>query len=544
MIRKPMEVNRRILVVDDQQDLREQLAKLLLRSGKKNETMSLVQQMRSKLLGESAEVSESGTGSDQSYVVDTAGQGEIAFEMVKKANEKDEPYAVMFLDMRMPPGWDGLKTAKAIRDADKNIEIVIMTAYADHDQKQIADTVGTPEKLLYIKKPFQAEEIYQLALALTTKWSLELSEKQRRNWLEVLLRGMCKIKSPSVVESGNVYPQILKALTDFTESKRGLIAAYDECEGGWNIEAVTEGERKEAEEFVKKNTSYLHESRTTQHFDGKYILPLRKDGFLAVAVLQDVKTKNDPEWYKLLSLLVMTSTEVLSNNVFMADYIEKERLSVLGVAMNKVSHQSKNMINQILGYAAMIKDSADLKTADTVGKLLESGETMLRMLQNLSVYNNVDNMGFQDCDLIQIINSGCDSIIKLSNHTQKKMSGPSELKIKASPELLQIVFANLASNSIESADGGEPAEININIVVKESGSKVIIDFEDNGPGVHESIRKTLFNPFITSGKRSSGIGLGLPIVKQILAKHKGGIIYDDSFKPGARFTITLQKTTD
>ena len=466
-----MEVNRRILVVDDQQDLREQLAKLLLRSGKKNETMSLVQQMRSKLLGESAEVPESGTGSDQSYVVDTAGQGEIAFEMVKKANEKEDPYAVMFLDMRMPPGWDGLKTAKAIRDADKNIEIVIMTAYADHDQKQIADTVGTPEKLLYIKKPFQAEEIYQLALALTTKWSLELSEKQRRNWLEVLLRGMCKIKSPSVVESGNVYPQILKALTDFTESKRGLIAAYDECEGGWNIEAVTEGERKEAEEFVKKNTSYLHESRTTQHFDGKYILPLRKDGFLAVAVLQDVKTKNDPEWYKLLSLLVMTSTEVLSNNVFMADYIEKERLSVLGVAMNKVSHQSKNMINQILGYAAMIKDSADLKTADTVGKLLESGETMLRMLQNLSVYNNVDNMGFQDCDLIQIINSGCDSIIKLSNHAQKKISGPSELKIKASPELLQIVFANLASNSIESADGGEPAEININIVVKESGPR-------------------------------------------------------------------------
>lgn len=203
-----MERNRRILVVDDQQDLREQLAKLLLRSGKKNETMSLVQQMRSKLLGETAEIfSDAAEGDDQSYVVDTAGQGEIAFEMVRKANEKDEPYALMFLDMRMPPGWDGLKTAKAIRDADRNIEIVIMTAYADHDQKQIADTVGTPEKLLYIKKPFQAEEIYQLALALTTKWSLELSEKQRRTWLEVLLRGMCKIKSPSIAESGSIYPQ-------------------------------------------------------------------------------------------------------------------------------------------------------------------------------------------------------------------------------------------------------------------------------------------------------------------------------------------------
>ena len=539
-----MELNRRILVVDDQQDLREQLAKLLLRSGKKNETMSLVQHMRSKLLGETAEISDDGTGDDKSYVVDTAGQGEIAFEMVKKANEKDEPYALMFLDMRIPPGWDGLKTAKAIRDADRNIEIVIMTAYADHDQKQIADTVGTPEKLLYIKKPFQAEEIYQLALSLTTKWSLELSEKQRRTWLEILLRGMCKIKSPSVAESGNIYPQTLKALIDFTESKKGLIAVYDEGEGGWNIEAVTEDYRKEAEEFVRKNTSYLHESRTTQHFEGKYILPLRKDGFHAVAVLQDVTTKNDPEWYKLLSLLVMTSTEVLSNAAFMAGYIEKERLSVLGVAMDKVSRQSKNMLNQILGYAAMIKDSAEAKTADTAGKLLESGETMLRMLQNLSVYNNVDNAAVQDCDLIQIINSGCDSVIKLSENVQKKVSGPSELKIKASPELLKIVFANLASNSIESADGGETGKININIVLRESDTRVIIYFEDNGAGVPENIRKTLFNPFVTSRNGSSGIGLGLPIVRQILAKHKGGIIYDDSFSPGARFIVTLPKTLD
>ncbi len=539
-----MERNRRILVVDDQQDLREQLAKLLLRSGKKNETISLVQHMRSKLLGETAEISDAGEGDDQSYVVDTAGQGEIAFEMVKKANEKDEPYALMFLDMRMPPGWDGLRTAKSIRDADRNIEIVIMTAYADHDQKQIADTVGTPEKLLYIKKPFQAEEIFQLALALTTKWSLELSEKQRRTWLEVLLRGMCKIKSPSIAESGNIYPQTLKALTDFTESKKGLIASYDECEGGWNIEAVTDGYRKEAEEFVRKNTSYLHESRTTQHFEGKYILPLRKDGFFAVAVLQDVKTKNDPEWYKLLSLLVMTSTEVLSNAVFMTSYIEKERLSVLEVGMNKVSHQSKNMLNQILGYAAMIKDSADAKTADTAGKLLESGETMLRMLQNLLVYSNVDNAAVQDCDLIQIINSGCDSAMKLSNNARKKISGPSELKIKASPELLHIVFANLASNSIEAGADNETGGINIDMAVKESDTGVIIDFEDNGAGVPESIRKTLFNPFVTSGSSSSGIGLGLPIVRQILAKHKGGIIYDDSFQPGARFIITIPKTSD
>jgi signal transduction histidine kinase len=151
-------------------------------------------------------------------------------------------------------------------------------------------------------------------------------------------------------------------------------------------------------------------------------------------------------------------------------------------------------------------------------------------------------MSIQDCDLIQIINSGCDNAVKLSSNVRKKISGPSELKIKASPELLQIVFANLASNSIEATEGNEAREINI--AVRESDANAIIDFEDNGSGVPENIRKTLFNPFVTSSKNSSGIGLGLPIVRQILAKHKGGIIYDDSFKPGARFVITLQKNHD
>ncbi len=538
-----MERNRRILVVDDQQDLREQLAKLLLRSGKKNETLSLVQQMRSKLLGENPDIVEEGTGEDQSYVVDTAEQGEIALEMVKKALSKEEPYAVMFLDMRMPPGWDGLKTAKAIRDVDKNIEIVIMTAYADHDQKQIADTVGTPEKLLYIKKPFQAEEIYQLALSLTTKWSLEISEKQRKNWLEVLLRGMCKIKSPSINETGNIYPQTLRSLIDFTEAKKGIIATYDECEGGWKVEAVSEVQKDEAEEFVRKNTSYLHESRTTQHFDGKYILPLRKDGFFAVAILYDVKTKSDPEWYKLLSLLVMTSTEVLSNTVFMSNYIENERLSVLGIAMNKVSHQSKNMLNQIMGYASMIKDSSDSKTSETVGKLLESGDAMLRMLQNLSVYNHNDNITVQDCDLIQIINAGCESVIKTVKNASKKITGPQELKIKASPELMQIVFSNLALNSIESAMQKNIDKIALNIEVKDSDNKITVSFEDNGFGVPDTVKKTLFNPFVTAGK-GTAIGLGLPIARQIILKHKGNIVYDESYSAGAKFLITLPKAKD
>ena len=310
-----MEKNTRILVVDDQKDLRYQLAKLLENADKKSETVSLVKQMRERLLGSKDEDSEknSSTGMDDvTYVVDTAGQGQEALEMVKKANEEKKPYALMFLDMRMPPGWDGLETATEVRKADSNIEIVIMTAYADHDQAQIAEQVGMPEKMLYIKKPFQAEEIFQLALSLTSKWTIEQQAKQRKVWLESLLRGMSKIKSSGSAEK--VYETVLSAFASFTQASSGFIVEHNEKATPRFVRRSTlDMKESDADSFIKENETLFLECRTTQNFNGKYILPLKKDDFIAIVVVENVQTSTDPEWYKLLSLLVMTASEVLNN---------------------------------------------------------------------------------------------------------------------------------------------------------------------------------------------------------------------------------------
>lgn len=324
-----MDRNKRILVVDDQHDLREQLAKLLERSSKKNDTSSLVQQMRAKLLGqtESDESEDESGPEDEGYHVDTVGQGKDAFEKVKEKNEGGEPYALMFLDMRMPPGWDGLETAKRIREIDKNLEIVIMTAYADHDQSKIAKEVGTPEKLLYIKKPFQAEEIFQLALSLTTKWTQEQQEKVRKDWLETLLRCMCKIKTVTSLKDGAAYQNTLKAIFSFTAAARGFIAIQDSETSEWNVGGVVEMELSEAEEFITANTERLEQSRTTQSVEGKYFLPLKRNHYCAVVVAYDLVTHNDPEWYKLLSLLTMTASEVLSNAALFEQLLEQKGAS-------------------------------------------------------------------------------------------------------------------------------------------------------------------------------------------------------------------------
>ncbi len=107
------------------------------------------------------------------YEVSEASQGAQAVEMVRKSIAENCPFSLMFLDMRMPPGIDGLETAKQIREIDPHIEIVIMTAYSDYTYMEIVKELGNPERLLYFHKPFWPEQILYLASSLTQIWQLE-----------------------------------------------------------------------------------------------------------------------------------------------------------------------------------------------------------------------------------------------------------------------------------------------------------------------------------------------------------------------------------
>jgi CheY-like chemotaxis protein len=101
-----------------------------------------------------------------------AGQGQKGVALAATALEKNQPFAVTFIDIRMPPGFDGMETAARIRRIDPNIEIVVVTAFSDRSRDEIVRAVGCPEKLLFLRKPFDPEELLQMALSLTAKWNL------------------------------------------------------------------------------------------------------------------------------------------------------------------------------------------------------------------------------------------------------------------------------------------------------------------------------------------------------------------------------------
>ncbi|MBW1901275.1 MAG: hypothetical protein JRJ20_06520 [Deltaproteobacteria bacterium] len=111
-------------------------------------------------------------------------QGNEAVEVVKQSLEENQPFAVAFLDVRMPPGPDGIWTAEHIRELDPNIVLVIVTGYADVDPKEISMRVPPVQKLFYIQKPFHPQEIYQLSSALAAKWQMEGNLKKIHKELE------------------------------------------------------------------------------------------------------------------------------------------------------------------------------------------------------------------------------------------------------------------------------------------------------------------------------------------------------------------------
>lgn len=102
------------------------------------------------------------------FVVVEADQGETAARLQDSALAEGKRFQLAFIDMRMPPGWDGMRTAIALRAQDPSIYIVIATAFSDYDVNALQQALG--HDVVLLRKPFNQEEVYQLARTLCQSW--------------------------------------------------------------------------------------------------------------------------------------------------------------------------------------------------------------------------------------------------------------------------------------------------------------------------------------------------------------------------------------
>ena len=91
-------------------------------------------------------------GRDNSFQLNSAFQGQEALEMVKQAVARKQPYAIAFIDVRMPPGWDGIETTAKIWQVDPDLQIIICTAYSDYSCEEMLGKLGRSDRLVILKK--------------------------------------------------------------------------------------------------------------------------------------------------------------------------------------------------------------------------------------------------------------------------------------------------------------------------------------------------------------------------------------------------------
>lgn len=168
--------NRRILIVDDNFDIHTDYERVL-NDGHEADNLAAAE---AALFGDALPSPQS-----RHFELAHAHQGAEALELVSHGMRGGNPFALAFVDMRMPPGWDGLETIRRLWQVDARLQVVLCTAYSDYSWFEICDALSPGDRLLILKKPFDAVEVRQLAASLTTKWNLGRAAEHSQRDLEL-----------------------------------------------------------------------------------------------------------------------------------------------------------------------------------------------------------------------------------------------------------------------------------------------------------------------------------------------------------------------
>lgn len=169
---------RRVLVIDDQPEIHADFRKILVPPT----TSSGLQAAKNALFGDAPS-----EPAFPLFELECASQGQEGVRIARAAAD-ERPFQLAFVDMRMPPGWDGLETIRRLWEADPRLQIVLCTAFSDRALDEVTRDLGHADKLLVLKKPFEPIEVQQMALALSEKWRAERDAKIERDHLERIVQ--------------------------------------------------------------------------------------------------------------------------------------------------------------------------------------------------------------------------------------------------------------------------------------------------------------------------------------------------------------------
>jgi signal transduction histidine kinase len=216
------------------------------------------------------------------------------------------------------------------------------------------------------------------------------------------------------------------------------------------------------------------------------------------------------------------------------ELVQQERIFTIGRLATSIVHDLRNPLAAIYGGAEMLVDQ-DLPPQSVkrlAGNMYRSSRQIQEMLQDLVDVSRGKSPSLELCRLTDVVEAACNSLAhdKVAIHREI----PSDIEIPLERARMERVFSNLLGNAVDAMPGGGE----IRIRASRQNKSVVVQVEDNGPGVAEAIQSRLFEPFASAGKKN-GLGLGLALSRQTVQAHGGEIWSETKPAPGARFCLRL-----
>ena len=573
---RPFSATRRLLVVDDNEAIHADFDKILSRPAHGNDELDALD----------AELFGAGFSSTSDLSVDFelchALQGQDALEVLKKDVAAGGVFGAAFVDMRMPPGWDGVETIEHLWKVDPHLQVVICTAYSDHSWEDITDRLGSTDRLLILKKPFDEIEVVQLATSLCEK----------RRLLEESVRKMESLEHVVDEQAAELQAAHENAET-LIQSISSVLISLDGMGqvSRWNaVAAEVFGLRKQ--DVVGRSFMHLPIQWTEPDSVMNLLLELERGEVQFETSCNQVVTL-DMHVCRILGEPAETGKLIVANDVtrqksLQSQLDQAQRLESVGQLAAGVAHE----INTPMQY---IGDNVRY-----VAKTLQRMNTVLDCLPAL-----VDE-SISDDDLIELRNSVANTVVPrkvksalrqipeaLADSIEgveavsrivaamKEFSHPgsdnraevainhilestitvarNEWKYVAEVETdfednlpgipafsseLNQAFLNIIVNAAHAigdrVERGDFDKGRIRIATRHNEEFVVVTIQDNGGGIPEHVRNRVFEPFFTTKDVGKGTGQGLAIAHSVVtSKHGGGLSFDVEEGIGTTFIIQL-----
>jgi K+-sensing histidine kinase KdpD len=515
--------NASVLVIDDEEMVRDNIEEILIPRAS-NPGLESVDRAASILFDKPMQAPVRQNGHMPQFTVDKAANGVEGVELVKKSVAEGRPYAVIFLDMRMP-GWDGMETAEQIRKYDTKAEIIFVTAFSDRSIHDIVARAG--QNVGYHCKPYASEEITQLATKAVADYN------KLRN-LEKLIEAISSI-SLDEKHLTSLLRNILDQLASYVETDMALLGKLhdDAYEKIFSIGPVDD--RINVSELITKLKKAPIRNEEVMQVDD--VVFARLDNYTIFAVLKkDEKLKTEKMY--LLRLFVLNAAKAIHNAELREKLIQKEKLSAAGKAVSMMMHDLRSPILNIKALTDMMRQ--DHPGNEILNMIDECGTQASEIFEDFLDFIKETPVKKLPVDLNSIVSAG----IKMAESKSGKglvtirQDIPNGLQLMGDESKLKRSVMNLVNNAMDALiDHKVPdPQIVVSATPGSTKDRVLIVVRDNGPGIPNEIIKTLFDPFVTQQK-SNGTGLGLAIVKQYINAHGGEIsVGNDN---GAVFTINF-----